>query len=379
MGSLKEQRAHLSAMREVASEMKGWRPQVEVLVDVEAVPTIFPSYDLTIGGGHPISRVCVVHGPSAEGKTSFVLGLMLSFLQGGHFAGLLDAERTTPAKWVTTLMGKMAEHPGFLALPASTYENARASVREYCERIAKARDAGRLLPSTSGIVVVDSIRKLVPERLWDELSKGLKAEKKEAHDFLKRKGPGVDGMSGRAAQYKAALNAQWMDELVPLMADTRTTIVIVARETDETDKHGNVRQKVGGGVALNYESSLRIRIRHEWLRRGERENQFVVGERHDVEIHKSKVHAKKQVVEHAVFHTSNGMLEGVPAGFDRPRDVLELAVDCGVVEQKGSWFSFDGQRLGQGEDHAVALLHGEPSICAAIEKAVRAARSPRHQ
>ena len=316
MGSLKEQRVQAAAMQEVAGEMKGWRPQAEVLLDVEAVPTVFPSYDLTVGGGHPISRVCVVHGATSEGKTSFVLGLMMSFLQGGHFAGLLDAERTTPAKWVNTLMGRLAQHPGFLALPASTYENARASVREYCERIAKARDAGRLLPSTSGIVVVDSIRKLVPERLWDELSKAVKADKDEAHHFLKRKGSvGIDGMSGRAAQYKAALNSQWMDELVPLMADMRMTIVIVARETDETDRHGNVRPKVGGGAALGYESSLRIRIKREWLRREDKQKiPYVAGERHDVEIHKSKVHAKRQAVEHAFFHTASGMVEGGARG-----------------------------------------------------------------
>lgn len=357
-----QNRELLDGMQQVAGSMKSWKPATEVLTKVEAVPTVFPQYDVaTRVMGHPIARFCRVRGPSGEGKTSFMLGLMLSFLQKGHFAGFADAEHTTPPEWVIEVMGDYAGHPAFSALPVDSYEGTVDAVREYCEKIAEARAKGLVPEETSGLIVIDSIRKLVPKKLMKELEK-LGTSKK-----------GVDGFGGRAGQIKAALNAAWCDELVPLLANTRMAMVIIARETDDPDAGmWDEGIKVGGGKALLYDSSLDIRVSRKFITHPE-DKKAMVGERHKVEIRKTKLARREDKIPVAYFHTSSGLLS--PAGLDRARDVLELGVKQGVVQQKGPSYKYDGKMLGKGELKALEKLREEPDFLRAIEIESRQAAS----
>jgi RecA/RadA recombinase len=367
----RDARDRFAAIAEVAGQFSDFRPRAEVIRNVEAVPTIFPWYDHVTGvGGHPISRFALVHGPSNEGKTEFCLGLIASFLQRYHFAGLVDAERTTTDAWVRSLMGDLADNPGFSALPVGTYEQVRGSVRNYCETIANARAKGKLPPETSGLVVVDSIRKLVPKKLWDELAKATKADEEEAKPKRgkRAKAPsGIDGMGGRAGQIKAALNAAWVDELIPLLADTRMAMAVIARETEDPDADmwSSKTWKIGGGTALYYEASLDIRITRGWIKAGD----IVVGEKHRLEIHKTKVAGKMDRTPEAWFHTANGVSGHV--GFDRPRDVIALGIEIGGVQVEGSWVKFGKTSLGQGIESAVAKLHKDADLLNRVEEAVR--------
>lgn len=374
-------RDRLSAMGAVAAELKTWRPQAEVLREVEAVPTIFPSFDLATGvGGYPTSRLCVVHAPSNEGKSTFALGLGRSFLQRDHFFGFGDAERTTPQTYVKTMMGPMIDHPGFSALPIGTYEQVRSSVREYCEAISKARAADRIPRETTGLIVIDSLRKLVPEKLWAELSKAIKADAEDKpaakqSRFEKNKKPkGVDGAGGRAGQIKAAMNSAWVDELIPLLADHRIAMLIIARETVEEGEGfmDDEIVKVGGGVAINYDASLRLRC----LRRFVHEDlggkaKELVGERIEIQVMKTKIHSKDQRIPKAFFHVSNGRL--CPEGFDLARDCLELGKDLGVIELAGAWYKFEGKNIAQGAPATLKRMHDDAGLTAAIERACRAA------
>lgn len=383
-----ETRDRLRAMSAVAGKFKDWRPRAEVIRDVEAVPTVFCQYDDVVGvGGHPIGRITLVRGPSNEGKTEFALGLGLSFLRKGHYFGLGDAERTTTAKWVKSLMADAADHPGFQALPIRTYEQVRAAVREYCETIAEARAQSKLPDDMTGLIVIDSIRKLVPKKLWDELSKMGAGDEPEDED-RKGKSKGrrrkrevhVDGFGGRAAQMKAAMNAAWMDELVPLLADTRMSMVLIARETALTDDHSFSNReedhvKVGGGAALKYEASLEVRTTRDWKRDGDGR---VIGERNRLDIIKTKVAGKQESVPSASFHSSNGVLEGTPVGFDPARDLVELGLDLDVLELKGSWINFGDRKLDQGTDRCVRKLYAEPTLFAELDRAVRAVSRARH-
>lgn len=361
----------MSAMADVASSFSDFRPTAEVIRNVEAVPTIFPWYDHATGvGGHPISRFSLVHGPSNEGKTEFCLGLAASFLQRCHFAGLVDAERTTTAAWVQSLMGDLANSPAFSALPVGTYEQVRGGVRNYCDTIAAARAKGKIPQDTTGIVIVDSIRKLVPKKLWDELAKATAADEDESKSKGKRgKAPkGIDGLGGRAGQIKAALNAAWVDELIPLLADTRMAMVVIARETEDPDADGWSAKtwKIGGGTALYYEASLDIRLTRGWIKAGD----TIVGEKHRIEIWKTKVAGKMDKTIEAWFHTANGVSGHV--GFDRPRDVLALGIEIGAVDVDGSWVKFQRKSLGQGIESAVAKLHKDHGLLQELEIAVRA-------
>ncbi len=370
-----ETRDKLRAFSEVTAQMKGWRPQAEVLREVVSVPTIFPSYDRVVGvGGHPLSRLTVVHAPSNEGKSTFVLGLGRSFLERGHFFGFGDAERTTPQSYVRTMMGAAADHPGFAALPIGTYEQVRASVREYCEVISRARDAGTIPKETSALIAIDSIRKLVPEKLWAELSKAIKADTEEGKKSrFEKKAKGVDGAGGRAGQIKAAMNSAWVDELIPLLDDHRISMVVIARETVEEGEGFFAEDlvKVGGGVAINYDASLRLRCLREFVYEDlGGKHKELCGERIEVSVQKTKIGFKDERTPRAFFHTSNGRL--CPEGFDLARDVLELGIELGVIEQSGSWFSFAGGRLGQGKLQALKQLYDQPAVVARVDAAIRA-------
>lgn len=344
-------RDRMQQMHAVASRFEAWRPAAEVLTKVRAVPTRFIQIDAaTRVNGWPIERVSTVHGPSNHGKTAFCHGLGLSFLERAHFYGFIDAERTTPQRWLQELMGAHAAHPGFVALRPKSFEQTVDAVRDFAETIFEARQKGELDAETSALVVVDSIRKLVPERLLEKILKEGAEGKKGS----------VDGMSGRGAMYKAALQSQWLDELVPLLAETGSGMVIITREADDPNADANDQMydqawKVQGSKSLVYDASLVVRItREEWVKEGPKDDPVIVGERHRARIWKTKVGGKEEKHVDAFFHTSNGV--GAPAGFDRARDVFELALEQGLITLAGAWYSLGETRLGQGEGKAVAAL-----------------------
>lgn len=349
-----ERRTRLRQMQSVAERFKSWRPAKEVLTRVRALPTIFPQLDWkTHCGGWPLQRFALIHGPSNHGKTTFVHGLGLSFLQSGHWYAYIDAEFTTPEDWLVRLMAAHSDDPGFIALRPTSYENVVEAVREFAETIAEAREKGKLPPDTTGFAVVDSIRKLVPERLLEKIAKGE---------------GGIDGAGGRAAMMRAAINAQWLDELTPLLYHSGISLAFISRETENPDSSPWAPEfKVGGGKALEYDSSLVCRItRAQWLKDGE----DIIGERHRVTIRKTKVGPKEDKQEQAHFHTSNGKL--VPEGFDRARDVLELAVELGVVQKAGAWLRVGDHKLGHGENEAVKRLGADANLLEEIESMTRA-------
>ncbi len=350
------------ALEAFTAKHKGFRPAREILRKVTAVPSCFPSYDWATGvGGHPLDRVALVHGPSSHGKTTLCHGLGLSFLQRGHFYKFVDAEMTSSITWLETLMGEHADNPQFVASRPTSYEETVDEVRSFCQGIVTMRKEGVVSDETSGIVVVDSIKKLVPQRLMEKILKeGAEGEKGS-----------IDGMSGRAAMYKAALNAAWMDELIPLMHETRTTIVLIARESENTEKSGlyDADWKLSGGKAIFYDSSLVMRVtRAGWIKSGSGEDASVIGERHKVNIYKSKVAGKDDKSVSAFFNTSNGAI--VPEGFDRARDVIELAEKFGVVKKTGAWLNWDEHKW-NGTNKAVVDLTNNQALLAELETTVR--------
>ena len=124
---------------------------------------------------------------------------------------------------------------------------------------------------------------------------------------------------------------------------------------------------------MYFDASIASRIeRVGWVDNGikEAKERRIFGERHRVTVNKTKVASKDGKVVVAYYHTSNGNL--VPEGFDRARDVLELGERLGTVERTGSWRSFEGERIGAGQNNAVKALAGNPGWLARIERATRA-------
>lgn len=331
MARKKPEERQLSALEQRFAKFK---PARSVLVPVTAVPTCFPQVDYIVRvGGIPLRRVVLIHGPSNEGKTQYCLGLAKSFVRRNHFVLWGDAERTTTIDWVSKVLGEDADSFYFRATKPSSYEAFVDEVRDFAKAIRAAREAGEVPPETGGLVIVDSLRKLVPEDIFKKIAReGAQGEKGS-----------VDGMGGRAAQIKAAMNASWMDELTPLTDDTGITVVFIARETEDPNasiwdkKFGN-DFKIGGGKAVFYDSALVLRIQREGLVVSEDEDddgkkrKRPVGERHSVTLRKTKVAGKSeefQVKGYFHSHLDTG-------AFDLARDAVELGLRLGVLVQAGS-------------------------------------------
>ena len=361
---MKKSGDRMAQMAAVTASFSGPRPAFEVLRKVRAVPTIFPFIDLqTKVGGWPIERPTLIHGPSNNGKSSLAMGLGKSFLEMDHFCHWIDAEYTTDKRWLR--MMKMPNHPGFTALRPKSYEHAVESVHEWATKIDKARTEGKLPEDTSGICVVDSINQLAPEDLMKELFKATKADEVE----IGKKG--IDGAGGRAGQILAKINNAWMKILVPLMGTTGLSIVIITRENENTDKSPWAEEfVVTGGKGVNFDSSMTVRVlRASFITHGEGQNKETYGERHKMIIRKTKVARKEEKHPTAYFNTSNGVL--VPPGFDTPRDYLETAIEVGLVEQNGSFFVFEGERIGQGAHNVVKMLYGNEKFFFRFKAKVR--------
>lgn len=298
-------------------------------------------------------------------NSEFVLGLIASYVSRGHLAMFIDAERTTPIDWAEKLMGKeIASSDLFKANKPDSYEGTIALVRNFLNDVKDARACGEVPPDMGAIVVVDSLRKLVPADLLKEI---LEAEKDAKASDIKS---GRD----RRAQLQAKMNTAWMDELIMLTDKANATFVAIAREMDDPDadiwdKRRGEDYKVGGGVGIYYDASLAMRIEREsWVTHGEGKEQKVYGERRKVTIRKTKVSGKDAKVVRVHFHSSNGVL--IPPGFDRARDVLELGEEFKIVTRSGGWYSFNGKRLGNGHA-AVKSLTEDKLLLASIEKEVR--------
>lgn len=357
-----------AAMVTVSGEMGLWRPARQVLRRVRSLPSIFPIFDARVRiGGIPLDRAITIHGPSNEGKTIFTLGLILSFLMTENFVAHIDSEMTTPITWCEQLMSKYADSPFYLAIRPPSFEDAVEATTQFLSKLQKAKEAGALPGDVSGLVVVDSMKKLSPRSLLEKLLKEG-AEGIDKH--------GVDGMRGRGAQYKAALNSQWLDSLVPLLHASGSTAALVARESDNPEATPDDRKynrknsyHVQGGGSIIYDASLVGRVeRDKWVMLGTGSDARVIGERIRVQVWKTKVGGKDDKAIDTFFHTSNGTFTA--EGFDRARDVLELAREMKIITGDGH-YSYKGSKVGHGENQCVKLLTAKPELLAEIEAAVR--------
>lgn len=342
----------------------------DVLRPVRAVPTIFPWVDTTLGvGGWPTDRFGLIHGPSNNGKSVFLIGQCLSFVRLEHPALFLDAERTTPITWVRQLMGPLADSPLFRAKKPASYEETVGLVRAFCETIGEAKAKGEIDADTTGLVALDSFRKLMPKKLLDQIIRDFGDGEKPG----KNDRNGVDGAGGRANQIKAAINAAWADELTALLDDTGCALIGIGREYQNTDQSQWAPDyKLGGGSALWFEASVAARIT-ESGRVVDDDKQLLATE-HAVEIRKTKVAGKEERYPRAFFHLATGVEDGVPYGFDRARDVAELAKHIGLVT--GDRYAFEGENLGHGAKNAARTLRNNPDLLARVEAACRLAKMP---
>ena len=289
---------------------------------VDAIPTGALPLDIAIGiGGIPRGRIIEIFGPESSGKTTLALCMVAETQKMGGIAAYIDAEH--------------AMDPDYSAKLGVDIDNLLISQPDSGEQALEIAD--KLIRSGAvDIIVVDSVAALVP-----------KAE--------------IEGEMGDSfVGLQARLMSQALRKLTSNISKSKTSIVFI----------NQLRQKIGvmwgnpettpGGLALKFYASVRLDIRRiEGVKKGEE----VVGNRVRVKVVKNKVAAPFRQAEFEIMF-------GV--GVDKMGYLVDMGVNDNIIEKSGAFFSYKGERLGQGRDNVKAFLTANPQVAQEIENTIRA-------
>ncbi|HLJ53091.1 MAG TPA: recombinase RecA [Rhizomicrobium sp.] len=291
-------------------------------VATDAVSTGSLGLDIALGiGGLPRGRVVEVYGPESSGKTTLALHVVAEIQKKGGIAAYIDAEHAMDPGYAKKLGVDIDE---MLISQPDTGEQAL----EICDTLVRSGGVD--------IVVIDSVAALTPKaELEGEMGDSL---------------PGL----------QARLMSQALRKLTASISKSNTIVLFI----------NQIRMKIGimfgnpetttGGNALKFYSSVRLDIRRIGAIKDRDE---VVGNQTRVKVVKNKVAPPFKQVEFDIMYG---------AGISKTGELLDLGVKANVVEKSGSWFSCDGERIGQGREAAKAYLAANPDIAAKIEAAIRA-------
>lgn len=356
---------------------KGWKKASDALDYVRAVPTIFPDFNrATRVGGVPLRRITTVHGPTHEGKTAFIAGLLKSFIDLGHLAGYVDAEHATDLAFFDKLLRQRTEDiPNFVGQRPRVYEETVDAADEFLDWMVRERAArwelwreqlklkkeAKLPPlppelDLAGILVIDSLNKLTPEN--------------EMKRVTKEGGEALDKGLGRQ---RANMNQAWLDHVVPRLGPAETALVLIVQERDADDLKPWERPTLKGGRASAFDASIIARVtKGSAVSRGEKAEKQIFGFRHNVRIWKSKVGEMDSSHSDAFFHMSNGQL--IASGFDAARDAVVMGKELGLITGDG-WLSWNKKRW-NGEHNAVVALEKDPASLAMLLEQIRVRTAP---
>lgn len=293
------------------------------VVDVPAIPTSCLSLDAGIGiGGVPRGRIIEIFGPESGGKTTLALHIVSEAQQQGGVAAFIDAEHALDAAYAERLGVNVNDL--FISQPDSG-EQALEIVE------ALVRSGG------IDVVVVDSVAALVPKAELDG----------EMGDSL----PGL----------QARLMSQALRKLTAVVSRSRTCLIFINQIREKIGVMFGSPETTTGGRALKFYASVRIDIRRiSAIKDGE----HVVGNRTRAKIVKNKLAPPFREAEFDIMY---GL------GISREGDLLDLAVEHKIVEKSGAWFSFQGERLGQGRENVKTAIKSSPDVGTKIEAEVKRA------
>ena len=291
-------------------------------MNVEAIPTGALSLDVALGiGGIPKGRIIEIFGPESSGKTTLALHAIAECQKRGGEAAFIDAEHALDPVY--------AKHLGV------DIDNLIVSQPDTGEQALEIAEA-LVRSGAIDIIVVDSVAALVP-----------KAE--------------IDGDMGDAhVGLQARLMSQALRKLAGVLNKSNTAIVFINQLREKVGIMFGNPETTPGGRALKFYASVRLDIRKiENLKQdGE-----VFGNRVRVKVVKNKVAPPFREAEFDIIYGK---------GISKSGNILDLGVNLDIVEKSGSWFAYDGTRIGQGRENAKRYLEENPEIMADIEKKVRA-------
>lgn len=292
-------------------------------MNVETIPTGSLSLDIALGlGGIPKGRVIEIYGPESSGKTTVTLHMIAEVQKNGGIAGFIDAEHALDPVYAKNI-GVDIDN-----LYISQPDNGEQAL-EIAETMVRS--------GAIDIVVVDSVAALVP-----------KAE--------------IEGDMGDShVGLQARLMSQALRKLTGVISKSNCTVVFINQLREKVGVLYGNPETTPGGRALKFYSSVRIDVRRtEQLKRGGE----VYGNHVRCKIVKNKVAPPFRVAEFDILYGQ---------GISRMSEILDFAVKYDIVKKSGSWFSYNGERLGQGKEAVQKLIEENPSMLTELEEKVRAA------
>src|SRR5437870_5972104 len=291
--------------------------------DIPAISTTSLSLDAAIGvGGVPRGRIIEIYGPESSGKTTLALHVVAEAQRAGGVAAYIDAEHAMDA-----------DYAGKLGVNVDDMLISQPDSGEQALEIAEA------LVRSNGVdvIVVDSVAALVPRAELDG----------EMGDSL----PGL----------QARLMSQALRKLTAIVAQSNTCFIFINQIREKIGVMFGNPETTSGGRALKFYSSLRLDIRRIGaIKDGDR----IVGNRTKVKVAKNKVAPPFREAEFDIMYGE---------GISREGDLLDLATANRVIDKTGAWFSYKGDRLGQGRENSKQTLKDHPELILRIENDVRRA------
>ncbi|MBE7448861.1 MAG: recombinase RecA [Kofleriaceae bacterium] len=285
--------------------------------EVQVIPTGSLGLDIALGvGGLPRGRIIEIYGPESSGKTTLTLHAVAEAQKRGGVCAFIDAEHALDVGYARKLGVRT--------------EELLVSQPDFGEQALEIADM--LVRSNAvDLVVIDSVAALTPKA-------EIEGEMGDSHVGL-----------------HARLMSQALRKLTGAISKSRTTVIFI----------NQIRMKIGvmfgspetttGGNALKFYASVRLDIRRIGALK---KDEDVIGNRTRVKVVKNKMAPPFKEVEFDILYGQ---------GISREGDLVDLASEAGVVDKSGAWFSFGGERIGQGRENAKQFLVDHPEVAAAIE------------
>ena len=288
---------------------------------VEAVPTGSLGLDIALGvGGVPKGRIVEIYGPESSGKTTVALHMVAEVQKRGGIAGFIDAEHALDPVYAKNI-GVDIDN-----LYISQPDNGEQAL-EITETMVRS--------GAVDIVIVDSVAALVP-----------KAE--------------IEGDMGDShVGLHARLMSQALRKLTAAISRSNCVVIFINQLREKVGVMFGNPETTTGGRALKFYASVRLDVRRTET---QKQGGEMVGNHVKVKVVKNKVAPPfKQAEFDIMFGT----------GISREGEILDLASECNVVNKSGAWYSYNGERIGQGRENVKIFLKDHPEICEEIEKQVR--------
>lgn len=290
-------------------------------MNIEAISTGSTSIDIATGiGGVPRGRIVEIFGPESSGKTTLTLHIIAQAQKTGGKAAFIDAEHALDPEYAKNLGVNVDE---LLVSQPDTGEQAL----EITEMLVRS---GAL-----DLVVIDSVAALVPKN-------EIQGEMGDTHVGL-----------------QARLMSQALRKLAAFINKSHTSVVFINQLREKVGVVYGSPEVTTGGRALKFYASMRLDVRRvESIKSGD----TMLGNRTRVKIVKNKVAPPFKQAEFDIMYGQ---------GISREGDVLDCAVEAKIVEKAGSWYSFDGERIGQGRENVKEYFKQHPEVMEKAEQLLR--------